>query len=108
MTYQQIKKTLVDDEKLLTAKQLRSFVIKWALMVFGFALMLILPTFSILGSRIAIFIVVVAALLFSEVLSLIHDDPGVFNKFKVLVKFWWITYIFTVLIYLVLKFFNFM
>jgi hypothetical protein len=108
MTYQQIKETLVKKEKLLTSKQLRKFIIKWALLVFGLSLILVLPTFSLLGSRLTLIIVIIAGLLFINGLNLIVDEPDLFEKMNKYVSLWWISYIVVVLVYLVLKFFNFM
>jgi hypothetical protein len=107
MTYEQLKKVIVEDKNLIDKKGFKWFLIRWALLVFGVGFAFILPTFSLLGSRFAIVVLLIAALLFITVLSLIIDDPNSFKKVNKITKFWWLAYILVVVIYLVLKYWNF-
>ncbi len=108
MTYQKIKETVVNEHKIMTTKQLRWFMVKLVLFIFGASMTLALPAGTLLGARVSLIVFILAFLLFNTLVSLIVEDKDSFKRVNIAAKLWWLPYILFVVVFIVLKFFNFM
>jgi hypothetical protein len=108
MTYQKIKEAVVEEQKRLTNKKLRVFVIKLALSFLCLSFALCLATSQILSFQFTILIMFLALFAFSTTLNMFVEDEASGKRIMRFANFWWIWLIVTVIIYLVLKYFRFL
>lgn len=108
MTFDKLKATVVEEKKFATQKQLIKLVINIALFILTYTLALGLAINSILGYRFLLALLVIDALGFLWVCDLAAEDKESFNKVNKITKLWWTGIIAFVVIYIVLKVFNFL
>lgn len=107
MTYQKIKEKLVDTEKVLTAKELRSLTTKLALFIFGICMILTTLTIKVFGASLTIVVIFLSILSYLWTFDYMLTDVNVLRKFQKTLKLWWLTYIVLVAEYIVLTIFRF-
>lgn len=107
MTYQRIKEIIVDEQKRMTQKELVKLVIQLSLALVGIVLALGLAVYSILGVSFTLIVIVGAILAFTLLCDLFVQDLKAAKNIVTFGKFWWIYYILLVIVFFVLKSFNF-
>lgn len=107
MTFQKIKEVVVDEQKRMTSKQLTKLTIQLALAMIGIVLSLGLTVYSILGFSFTLLVIVGAMVTYMIIFDLFVQDLKAAKNIIIFGKLWWIYYILTVIIFLVLKTFRF-
>lgn len=107
MTFQKIKEIVVIEQKRMTSKELIKLTIQLALAMLGIVLALGLAVYSILGFSFTLFIIIGALLTFIILFDLFVQDLKAAKHIITFGKLWWIYYILTVIVFLVLKTFRF-
>lgn len=108
MTYHKIKETVVDENKFLTDKQLRKLAIRLALFMSGMALSASLLAISTIGALPCVVILICSVLIFNWLLEYISEESKEYveKAFK-LSKFWFLSFILFIGMFVVLYFFRF-
>jgi len=107
MVYQKIKEKLVEEEKVLTSKQLVKLTIRLGLIVGCFAMMLGLLASCTLGMGVALFVLIGGVAAYAWFFDMFAESPDSATKFLKLSKLWPLILILFAAEYVVLKFFNF-
>lgn len=108
MTFDKLKETVVDKEKFATQKELVKMLINLALSILTYSLALGLAINSILGYRVLIVLLLIAVFGFLWTCDLAAENKENFKKVEKLTKFWWSGLVLTVVVYVVLRMYNFM
>ena len=108
MTLKGIKTVLVEENNIMTDKDVNKLVIHTALSLglFGASLSLIIA--SIMDIRFTLLTLVLLALAFLWILDACCEDLNFLNKWFKFSKLWFINIILFIATFLVLKFFNFL
>lgn len=107
MTFEKIKKELVDNQKRMTTKELNKFTINLALSFLGICLTLGMGTYTLLGLPFTIVIVLLSIIAYSCVFDVVIDDTKTGARIVKITKLWWLTFVAFVVVFFVLKLFRF-
>lgn len=107
MTFEKIKKELVDNQKRMTTKELNKFTINLALSFLGICLTLGMCTYTLLGLPFTIVIILLSIIAYSYVFDLVIDDTKTGARIVKITKLWWLTFVAFVVVFFVLKLFRF-
>ncbi len=107
MIYQKIKEKLVDEEKVLTSKQLIKLTVRLGLIVGGTAMMLGLLASCTMGMGVALFVLIGGVAAYAWFFDMFAESPDSAAKFLKLSKLWPIIIVLFVAEYLALRLFNF-
>lgn len=107
MTFEKIKKELVDNQKRMTTKELNKFTINLALSFLGICLTLCMGTYTLLGLPFTIVIVLLSIIAYSWVFDVVIDDTKTGARIVKITKLWWLTFVAFVVVFFVLKLFRF-
>lgn len=107
MTFEKIKKELVDNQKRMTTKELNKFTINLALSLLGICLTLGIGTYTLLGLPFTIVIVLLSIIAYSWVFDVVIDDTKTGARIVKITKLWWLTFVAFVVVFFVLKLFRF-
>lgn len=102
MTYQKVKVKLVEEDKLLTSKQLSRLALQLGLMLIAFSLMLGLLTMSTLGFPVTVLVLVACLFSYSWIFEMFTESEASLRKFMKLSKFWPLFYVLVLGEYLLL------
>lgn len=108
MTFDKLKSTVVDEKKFATQKQLIRLVINIALFILTYTFALGLAINSILGYKFLLALLIIDSAGFLCVCDLVAEDKESFDKVNKITKLWWTGIIAFVIIYIILKIFNFL
>lgn len=107
MTFEKIKKELVDNQKRMTTKELNKFTINLALSFLGICLTLGMSTYTLLGLPFTIVIILLSIIAYSWVFDVVIDDTKTGARIIKITKLWWLTFVAFVVVFFVLKLFRF-
>lgn len=107
MTFEKIKKELVDNQKRMTTKELNKFTINLTLSFLGICLTLGMGTYTLLGLPFTIVIVLLSIIAYSWVFDVVIDDTKTGARIVKITKLWWLTFVAFVVVFFVLKLFRF-
>lgn len=107
MTFEKIKKELVDNQKRMTTKELNKFTINLALSFLGICLTLSMGTYTLLGLPFTIGIILLSIIAYSWVFDVVIDDTKTGARIVKITKLWWLTFVAFVVVFFVLKLFRF-
>ena len=107
MTFEKIKKELVDNQKRMTTKELNKFTINLALFFLGICLTLGMGTYTLLGLPFTIVIILLSIIAYSWVFDVVIDDTKTGARIVKITKLWWLTFVAFVAVFFVLKLFRF-
>lgn len=107
MTFEKIKKELVDNQKRMTTKELNKFTINLALSFLGICLTLGMCTYTLLGLPFTIVIILLSIIAYSWVFDVVIDDTKTGARIVKITKLWWLTFVAFVVVFFVLKLFRF-
>ena len=107
MVYQKIKERLVEEEKVLTSKQLSKLTVRLGLVVICLDLMMALLSMSTLGMGVTIFILIGGVLVYAWFFDMFAESPGSAVRFLKVTKLWPLLYVLFLAEFVALKFFNF-
>lgn len=107
MTFEKIKKELVDNQKRMTTKELNKFTINLALSFLGICLTLCTGTYTLLGLPFTIVIILLSIIAYSWVFDVVIDDTKTGARIVKITKLWWLTFVAFVVVFFVLKLFRF-
>lgn len=108
MTFDKLRDTVVKEKKFATQKELVKVVINLALSLVTYSLALGLAINSILGYRFLLALLIIAVCAFLWICDFSAETKESFVKVQKLTRLWWTGIILFVLIYIVLKMFNFL
>lgn len=106
MTYKNFKEVMVDDNG-YKKKQVNKFIIRVALFCLLISLSIMLVTIATLSVNIAGFVIVCGGLSFIWVLDYAAEDKANMEKAIKFSKFWWLSIILVVGVFITLKAFYF-
>ena len=107
MTFEKIKKELVDNQKRMTTKELNKFTINLALSFLGVCLTLGMCTYTLLGLPFTIVIILLSIIAYSLVFDVVIDDTKTGARIVKITKLWWLTFVAFLVVFFVLKLFRF-
>lgn len=107
MVYQKIKEKLVDEEKVLTSKQLSKLTLRLGLVVICLDLMMALLSMSTLGMGVTIFVLIGGVIAYAWFFDMFAESPQSALRFLKVTKLWPLLCILFLVEYVALKFFNF-
>lgn len=107
MTFEKIKKELVDNQKRMTTKEFNKFTINLALSFLGICLTLGIGTYTLLGLPFTIVIILLSIIAYSCVFDVVIDDTKTGARIVKITKLWWLTFVAFVVVFFVLKLFRF-
>lgn len=107
MTYQKIKEIIVDERKVITEKKLKGLTRRLTLFIVGLCACLGLAVSNILGFGAVVVVTLGGVFLYSTMFDLCAESDGALKAVNVCSRFWIIFPILFVVIYCVLKYFNF-
>ena len=108
MTFQDMKKKLVDKEHIATEKELTKLVRRLLINTLLMTLWLGVLTLATVGNSLCVFAILCAIVLFICLVSYASSGAEGFKKVFGLVKFWWVHIIVLVAVVVVLRIFNFL
>lgn len=108
MTFDKLRDTVVKEKKFATQKELVKVVINLALSIVTYSLALGLAINSILGYRFLFALLLIAVCAFLWICDFSAETKESFVKVQKLTRLWWTGIIVFVIIYIVLKMFNFL
>ena len=107
MTYQKIKETVVDEQKVLNSKQFKKFI-KYALLMLTFMIEFVMIAFAITNSLIAVFTSLLFIAGFIWFLDWAVEENKVLTNLIKLSKLWWLNILLIVGTFVLLKLTNFL
>lgn len=108
MTFDKLRDTVVKEKKFATQKELVKVVINLALSIVTYSLALGLAINSILGYRFLFALLIIAVCAFLWICDFSAETKESFVKVQKLTRLWWTGIVVFVIIYIVLKIFNFL
>lgn len=108
MTFDKLRDTVVKEKKFATQKELVKVVINLALSIVTYSLALGLAINSILGYRFLFALLLIAVCAFLWICDFSAETKESFVKVQKLTRLWWTGIVVFVIIYIVLKMFNFL
>lgn len=108
MTFDKLRDTVVKEKKFATQKELVKVVINLALSIVTYSLALGLAINSILGYRFLFALLLIAICAFLWICDFSAETKESFVKVQKLTRLWWTGIVVFVIIYIVLKMFNFL
>lgn len=108
MTFDKLRDTVVKEKKFATQKELVKVVINLALSIVTYSFALGLAINSILGYRFLFALLLIAVCAFLWICDFSAETKESFVKVQKLTRLWWTGIIAFVVIYIVLKIFNFL
>ena len=90
MTYENFKQEIISKDESVSSKDVKSFTIKYALMLFLSAFSISFVISSIIGNGFSVIFMVLTLFLYIWRFDILVESHEYFLKLNKLVKFWWL------------------
>lgn len=107
MTFENMRKKVVEENKFATEKELNRVVINLGLSILTSSVWLGLATISTVGLNLFVFTLFCLICMFILVCNYASENGDNFHKVKKVTKFWWANLIIIALVFFLLKLFYF-
>lgn len=108
MTFQKIKKQVVDEQKRMTDRQLTKLAVNLALAYLGICITLCTATMAILGVPVTILVIAFTLVTYNVTFNLFVEDSSAGKHIVRFSRLWWIQYILFAVVFFILKYNRFM